>query len=123
MLRDRESGRRNQIRLRHGEPILFNDDLSCVYVGENGRLAVGDTADVDPGRIVTHDAHGDPSLAFSLAHLAAGPTQPTCIGVFHEEQRPVYGQAIQAQIRTAVERLGEGDLEKLLRSGDTWTVG
>jgi 2-oxoglutarate/2-oxoacid ferredoxin oxidoreductase subunit beta len=123
VLRDREAGRRNQIRLRHGERIVFNNDRSCVYVGDNGRLAIGDTAAVDPERIVTHDAHGDPSLAFSLAHISAGPTQPTCVGVFHEERRPVYGEAMQAQIRTAVERLGEGDLDKLLRSGDTWRIG
>ena len=122
LLRDRESGKRNQIRLEHGQPIVFDDDQSCVYVGENGRLAIGDTSDVDAGRIVTHDVHGDPSLAFSLAHLANGPTQPTCIGVFHEERRPVYGQAMQSQIQTAVERLGPGDLDKLLRGGDTWRV-
>jgi 2-oxoglutarate ferredoxin oxidoreductase subunit beta len=122
LLRDRESGKRNQIRLEHGQPIVFDDDQSCVYVGENGRLAIGDTSDVDADRIVTHDVHGDPSLAFSLAHLANGPTQPTCIGVFHEERRPVYGQAMQSQIQTAVERLGPGDLDKLLRGGDTWRV-
>jgi 2-oxoglutarate ferredoxin oxidoreductase subunit beta len=111
----------NQIRLEHGRPIVFNDDRSCVYVGDNGRLVIGDTASVDPGRIVTHDAH-DPSLAFSLAHISQGPTQPTCIGVFHESRRSVYGEAIQAQARTAVERLGEGDVGRLLRSGDTWEV-
>jgi 2-oxoglutarate/2-oxoacid ferredoxin oxidoreductase subunit beta len=121
LLRDKESGKQNQIRLEHGRPIVFNDDRSCVYVGDNGRLVIGDTASVDPGRMVTHDAH-DPSLAFSLAHISQGPTQPTCIGIFHESRRSVYGEAIQAQARTAVERLGEGDVGRLLRSGDTWEV-
>jgi 2-oxoglutarate/2-oxoacid ferredoxin oxidoreductase subunit beta len=122
VLRDKESGRRSQIRLEHGRPILFDDDRSCVYVGENGRLALGDAAAVDTGGIVVHDVHGDPSLAFSLAHLSKGPTEPTCIGIFHEEQRPVYGDAIQAQIQTSIERLGTGDLRALLAGGDTWTV-
>ena len=122
LLREKPQGAHNQIRLEHGAPILFNEDQSCVYVADNGRLAIGDTEDVDTERIITHDVHGDPSLPFSLAHLAKGPTEPTCIGVFHEEQRPVYGEAIQAQIQTAVERLGEGDLSKLLQGGDTWEV-
>jgi hypothetical protein len=69
-----------------------------------------------------HDAHGRPSLAFALAHLSKGPDEPSCIGVFHEVERPVYGQAIQHQLRAATERLGGGDLGKLLSSGDTWTV-
>ncbi|GIU99548.1 MAG: hypothetical protein KatS3mg014_1164 [Actinomycetota bacterium] len=42
--------------------------------------------------------------------------------MFREVQRPVYGEAIAAQIKLATERLGPGDLAKLLRSGDTWTV-
>ena len=69
----RRAASRTKIRLEHGRPIVFNDDRSCVYVGDNGRLVIGDTASIDPGRIVTHDAH-DPSLAFSLAHISRGPT-------------------------------------------------
>jgi 2-oxoglutarate ferredoxin oxidoreductase subunit beta len=122
LLRDKSQGSHNQIRLEHGQPILFDDDQRCVYVGDNGHLAVGDTDTVDTDRIVVHDVHGDPSLAFALAHLASGPTQPTPIGVLHEEQRAVYGEALQAQIEKATERLGPGSLAGLLSSGDTWDV-
>ena len=74
-------------------------------------------------RIITHDVHGPPSLAFTLAHLSQGPTEPTCIGVFREVRaRRVYGEAVHAQIAQATERLGAGDLETLLHGGDTWTV-
>ena len=80
------------------------------------------TAETDAASIVVHDPHGRPSLAFALAHLSHGPDEPSCIGVFHEIERPVYGQAIQHQLQAATERLGAGDLGTLLRSGDTWTV-
>ncbi len=122
LLRDREAGKQNQIRLVHGEPVLFDDGERAVAVGDNGRLQIVDTDSVDPDRIIVHDAFGDPSLAFSLAHLSKGPAEPTCIGVFHQERRPVYGEAVRAQITAATERLGRGDLEKLLRGGDTWEV-
>jgi 2-oxoglutarate ferredoxin oxidoreductase subunit beta len=121
LLRDKATGVSNQIRLEHGERVLFDGERSCVYVGRNGRLTIGRTSEVEPERIIVHDA-GDPALAFSLAHASKGPTEPTCIGVFHEVERPVFGEAIHAQIRTAIERLGAGDLGKLLRSGDTWEV-
>jgi 2-oxoglutarate ferredoxin oxidoreductase subunit beta len=123
VLRDKPQGVHNQIRLEHGKPILFDEENRCVAVGDNGRLILAGVDDVAPDSIVVHDAHGRPSLAFALAHLAHGPTEPTCIGVFREVERPVYGQAMDKQIELATERLGRGDLATLLHSGDTWTVG
>jgi 2-oxoglutarate ferredoxin oxidoreductase subunit beta len=69
-----------------------------------------------------HDVHGRPSLAFALAHLSMGPTEPTCIGVFREVQKPTYGEAVHGQLEQAKERHGQGDLAALLNGGDTWTV-
>ncbi len=83
---------------------------------------ITETAGTAPEAIVAHDAQGRPSLAFALAHLSRGPNEPTCIGVFREVERPVYGEAMTAQIEQAVERLGPGSVDKLLHSGDTWTV-
>ncbi len=122
LLRDKSQGAHNQIRLVHGEPIVFDKGTRCVRVGANGRLEIADVAETDPTSIITHDVHGPPSLAFTLAHLSQGPTEPTCIGVFREVKRDTYGEAIHAQIGRATERLGTGDLGALLRGGDTWTV-
>jgi 2-oxoglutarate ferredoxin oxidoreductase subunit beta len=123
LLREKPQGAHNQIRLVHGEPIIFDEGNRCVAVGDNGRLVVANVADTPPERIITHDVNGRPSLGFGLAHLSHGPTEPTAIGVFRVFERPVYGEAMHAQLAQATERLGRGDLEKLLHSGDTWTVG
>ena len=123
LIRDKQQGVHNQIRLVDGEPIVFDEGARCVRVGENGRLEIAAVADSDPSSIVTHEVHGRPSLAFALAHLSQGPTEPTCIGVFHEEDRSTYGEAVRSQLERAVERLGPGDLKTLLHGGDTWTVG
>ncbi|MBA2726113.1 MAG: hypothetical protein H0U53_09005 [Actinobacteria bacterium] len=70
-----------------------------------------------------HDEHrDDPSLAFALSRLASGPTMPTPLGVFRAVDRPVYGDGMEHQLRAAAEKQGPGDLEKLLDSGDTWSV-
>jgi 2-oxoglutarate ferredoxin oxidoreductase subunit beta len=123
MLREKQHGVHNQIRLEHGEPIVFDEGNRCVSVGENGRLVISEVASTEKDRIVTHDVHGRPSLAFALAHTAGhGPTEPTCIGVFREVERPVYGEAMTDQMRMTIDRLGKGSVEKLLHSGDTWTV-
>jgi len=122
LLREKPQGAQNQIRLVHGKPILFDDGRRCVAVGENGRLVAAATSETPDDRIVVHDVHGRPSLAFALAHVSRGPTEPTCIGVFREFERPVYGEAIVDQLQRATERLGKGDLDTLLHAGDTWTV-
>ncbi|HXF58161.1 MAG TPA: 2-oxoacid:ferredoxin oxidoreductase subunit beta [Actinomycetota bacterium] len=114
----------HQIRLEHGKPVVFGPSGErCVYWEYDGSLRIGDTADVPPELIYVHDVtREDPSAAFALAHLSRGPTEPTPIGVFRAVQRPVYGELMDEQIRRATERLGPGDLEKLLHSGDTWVV-
>jgi 2-oxoglutarate/2-oxoacid ferredoxin oxidoreductase subunit beta len=122
LLRDKTQGPHNQIRLVHGEPIVFDEGTRCVRLAANGRLEIAAVADTDPAQIITHDVHGPPSLAFTLAHLSQGPTEPTCIGVFREVERTSYAEAVHEQIAKARERSGDGDLEALLTGGDTWTV-
>jgi 2-oxoglutarate ferredoxin oxidoreductase subunit beta len=122
LLREKQQGAHNQIRLVDDEPVIFDDGARCVAVGDNGRLVVANVEGTDPDRIVTHDAQGRPSLAFALAHVSRGPTEPTCIGIFRQVDRPVYGDAVRDQLRRARERLGQGDVTKLLSGGDTWTV-
>ncbi|MEO8477847.1 MAG: 2-oxoacid:ferredoxin oxidoreductase subunit beta, partial [Actinomycetota bacterium] len=52
-----------------------------------------------------------------------GPHEATCIGIFRDFQRTVYGEAMYEQLDRATERLGKGDLQALLHGGDTWTMG
>ena len=123
-LTDKGAREVNQIRLEHGEPIKFGAELeNGVMQNSDGSLDIVVVADVGEDQLLVHDAHrNDPSLAFALVHLAERPTGPTPIGVFRSIDRPVYGQAIDDQIDAARDKLGDGDLEALLNSGDSWTV-
>jgi 2-oxoglutarate/2-oxoacid ferredoxin oxidoreductase subunit beta len=114
----------NQIRLEDGKPVVFGPSGErCVYVEFDGSLRIGETAEVPSELVYVHDAHRqEPSIAFALAHLSTGPTHPTCVGVFRDVQRPVYGELMERQIEMATTKLGTGDLAKLLHSGDTWDV-
>jgi len=42
--------------------------------------------------------------------------------VFRAVDRPKYDERLNRQIEEAVASQGEGDLEALFHSGDTWTV-
>ncbi len=124
-VRDKQAGaRENQIRLEHGKPIRFGAaGEKGVVQRPDGSLEIVDVAEVGEDALLVHDAHrAEPSLAFALAHLSEAPTGPTPIGVFRDVQRPVYGEAMERQLEAAKEKLGEGNLAKLLHSGDTWVV-
>lgn len=123
-LTDKSTKAHNQIRLEHGEPIRFGPEGERgVRQRSDGGLEIVEVDDVGDDALLIHDAgREDPSLAFSLAHLSQRPTGPTPIGIFRAVERPVYGKAMTEQLAQAQEKLGPGDLEALLHSGDTWTV-
>jgi 2-oxoglutarate ferredoxin oxidoreductase subunit beta len=50
------------------------------------------------------------------------PDFPEPMGVFRAVDRPKYDERLNAQVAEAIQAEGPGDLDKLLRSGDTWVV-
>ncbi len=115
----------NQIRLEHGRPIRFGaEDERGVARGADGRLELVDVGDVGEEQLAVHDAsRSEPTLAFELAHLASRPTGPTPIGVFRDVRRPVYGQELALELESARADVGPEQLQQLLHSDETWTVG
>jgi 2-oxoglutarate ferredoxin oxidoreductase subunit beta len=113
------------IDLKHGEPIRFGADQELgVTMNNFGEAKIVRVDDVGVDRLVVHDEHrSDPSLAFALSRLAEHPETPTPVGVFRSIERPTYGAALQQQLVEASAKSGPGDLDALLRSAPTWTVG
>lgn len=119
-----KGGRANyQIRLVHGEKIVFGDSQEKGVVFEDGEAKIVDVAEVGLERIAVHDAtREDPSFAFALSRLAHGPISATPVGIFRSIERPSYDELMSRQLAQAQEKAGPGDLQKLLFSGDTWEV-
>ena len=110
--------------LEHGKPMIFGKDRNrgirmngtrpeVVTIGENG---------ITEDDLIVHDIHiKDPSVAFMLARMEY-PEFPQPVGVFRSVQRDTYEDMMEAQIAAAVAKTGPGSLEKLINSGDMWTV-
>jgi 2-oxoglutarate/2-oxoacid ferredoxin oxidoreductase subunit beta len=62
---------------------------------------------------ITHD-ETDFATAFALSRV------PNALGVFRDVERASYDELVQAQLAAAG---GTGDLQALVGSGDTWTIG
>ena len=113
------------IPLEHGQPIRFGaDGHRGLIMNDRGQLEIAEVADVGEDAILAHDeTREDPGLAFALSRIATGPHQPTPMGVFRAVERPDYGSLVDSQLLEAQARKGAGDLQSLLRSGTSWTVG
>ncbi len=114
----------NTLRLEHGKPMIFGKNrdkgirlngthAEVVKVGENG---------VQPDDLLIHDERApEATLAYLLSRMLH-PEFPEPVGILRDVERPTYEALVHEQIDQATEKLGDGDLEKLYASGDTWTV-
>ncbi|HSQ24536.1 MAG TPA: 2-oxoacid:ferredoxin oxidoreductase subunit beta [Pyrinomonadaceae bacterium] len=110
--------------LEDGKPMIFGKDRNkgirmngahpeVVTIGENG---------ITEADILVHNIQlQDPSVAFMLARMEQ-PDFPQPVGVFRAVERASYDQLMADQIETAIAKSGPGSLEKLIYSGDMWTV-
>jgi 2-oxoglutarate ferredoxin oxidoreductase subunit beta len=113
-----------QIHVEHGQPLVFGKEkekglilnkeemrLEVAMIGENG---------ITEADIAVHDEKNR-SLATMLAQMEP-PTMPVALGVLYCGDAPTYETSVHGQVEQAKNDNGPGDIEKLLRRGQTWTV-
>jgi len=120
-LTERESKADHQLILEHGKPLMFGrqQDKGIRMRGHSLEVVTLGHG-IDAGDLIVHDEN-DPMLAFLLAQMCP-PQFPTPIGVLRTVDRPTYEDTLAQQLQAARARQGDGDLEKLLGSGETWVV-
>jgi 2-oxoglutarate ferredoxin oxidoreductase subunit beta len=109
--------------LEHGKPMIFgaNRDKGIRLRGLHPEVVeLGDS--VSEADLLVHDEEAeDPYLAYMLSRMW-WPAFPVPVGVFRRVDRPTHDQLLQGQIDDAITKQGEGDVAKLLLSGETWVV-
>ena len=120
-LTDKKSKSESQLRLEHGKPLVFAGGTKGVRL----RGMTPEVVDVGPGgvpenELLVWDEKAPSALAFLMANLPAG--FPTPIGIFRAEERPAHHVLEEEQRQRVTSERGEGDLARLLSSGDTWVV-
>jgi len=111
------------VYLEHQRPLVFGKDRTKGirlngWVPEIVTLGEG----VSEDDLLLHDERtADPSLAYLLSRMHH-PDFPEPMGVFRCVERPTYEDMLLKQMSDAREARGEGSLESLFDSGDTWVV-
>lgn len=118
---DRANRDDKQVMLEHGRPLIFGKgrdkglrlnglDVETVTLGQNG---------VTEKDLIIHDAYAENQ---TLAYLLSRMDEPVPMGVFRNVTRPTFERRAHAQIDETVKRYGPGDLDKMLKGKETWTV-
>jgi len=113
------------LMLEHGKPMLFGankdkgiklDGLKPVVINlSDGKHSIDE--------VLVHDQFDDNPIRTSvLVNLERMEDMPTPIGVFRQIRKKTYDEGVEEQIELVTARKGEGDLEKVLFSGNIWTV-
>jgi 2-oxoglutarate ferredoxin oxidoreductase subunit beta len=120
---DRAVKEDNVLYLEHGKPMIFGKDRKKgIRLNGFSPEVVDLDGNVAPDDLLIHDERAvEPTLAYLLSRMRH-PEFPEPVGVFRAIERPTYDGMVMEQIQKASAKSGPGNLEKLLNSGDTWTV-
>ncbi|MFQ5527388.1 MAG: 2-oxoacid:ferredoxin oxidoreductase subunit beta [Thermoanaerobaculia bacterium] len=112
------------LMLEHGKPLVFGKEADRGVRLNGTELEVIEFgSELSESDCLAWDERLDnPGMAFLLAQLSP-PDFPTPLGVLRAVERPTYEQQIVGQIQHEMEAKGEGKLEDLIYSGETWEVG
>lgn len=125
LLTEKDTKEDHLLYLEHDKPMIFGKEKNKGIKIEGFTPKIIDLNDgnnsVDD--VLVHDEF-DHSAArtFMLAHLSDNPEMPTPVGIFRQILKPTYDEGIVEQIKRITEKKGEGNLEKVLFSGNTWEV-
>ena len=118
---DRKVRSERLLELEDKKPMLFGEEHPRGIAFENGVPHVVD-AQKNAAKVQVHDVKlPSASVAFALSRMSR-PDFPVPIGVFRNIERPSYDKLLNEQMNEASERSGKADIEKLLKSGQTWKV-
>lgn len=112
----------NNLYLEHGKPMIFGANKDKCIVLDGFAPKIANVSDVDASQILIHDAKSDSPAVATLLSTFVNAGLPNPMGIIKQVAKPVYDQRVAEQIIDVKGQVGEGDINKLLAGGDTWTV-
>lgn len=108
--------------LEHGRPLIFGRELDKAIRVNQMNPQIVNVKETPAADLLVHDERApNPSLAFMLSRMRH-PEFPEPLGVFRAVDQERYAQLVRDQSRRAIESLGKGNLQSLLRGSETWTI-
>ncbi len=121
-MKDKQTKDDNVLLLEHGKPLIFGGGKKGIRLNGWTPEIVELDGTIAQDDLLFHDETvKEPHLAFMLSRMKH-PGFPEPIGIFRDVQRDTYDSRLNEQIAHAIADKGDGVLDKLFHSGETWTV-
>ncbi len=122
-LTNSKTKKQHVVEMEEDRPYRFGPENEKVLQWRNAGFEVADWDDKMEDKIIRHSSTaGNAAHEFSLAAIHEKEGFPTPIGVFRRKNYPTYDELLTKQIEEVKDSLGNGDLNTLLHSGQTWEV-
>ncbi|MES2837353.1 MAG: 2-oxoacid:ferredoxin oxidoreductase subunit beta [Bacteroidota bacterium] len=116
----------NTLFVENGKPLVFGDNQDKGIKLDGFKPVVVNLADGHSANDLWIHDESDKVKATLLVNFFDNPNKPSALprpfGVFYQENRTCYEEALQAQINEALAQKGKGDLNQLLSGKNTWEV-
>ena len=110
------------VRLEHGKPMVYDHGNKAVRLDGFRPVSIDLTSgDWSLDDAIVYDESSS-ELAGIASRMSRNPDLPRPIGVFFSERRDSFEMLLHRQIKFVTRKRGKGNLNHLLRSGDTWEV-
>lgn len=112
--------------LEHGLPLVYGAEGNKGIKLDGYKPQIVDlTDDASKDDLWVHDEK-DFYKAQILTRFFDNPANeghlPRPVGVFYQNERPTYEDAMRLQVEDAIATKGAGDLDKILKGRETWTI-
>ena len=107
-----------QVDLRDGQPMIYGKELDkgVRFIGNSLELCKASEAST------WNASEATSADAMRICQGSETGDIPVPMGIFKAIERPVLEEDIHRQVAAATDKLGEGTLESLLDSGETWDI-
>ena len=119
---DRETKPDRALFLENGQPLTYANGSKGIRLdGLTPQSVDLETGDWSVDDCLVYD-ESSAEMASVVGRMFWQDDLPRPFGVFYREERPTYEDLLHNQIRAVTEKKGAGDLDALLRSGNTWEI-
>lgn len=120
---EKDTKEENVVFIENGKPMVFgkDKDKGIKLDGFSPRVVSLTDGKHSVSDLIVHNEN-DTMLSFILARMSSIAELPRPVGVIYAVQRPLYEAEMSRQIQQAIQKQGEGNLEKLLNHGETWNI-
>lgn len=122
---DKSTKAEETLFLQQGEPLVFGKEADKGIWLDGSQPKVVSLEEVSKADLWVHDEN-DKFKAQLLTTFFDNPADPEHLprpfGVFYSEDRYRYEDVVEEQIKEAIEKKGQGNLDELLSGKNVWTV-